>query len=78
MARIGNWADNYIEKRRKATTGTPVARTSPPAIDQDLQEGHDRLRQDLLRALEQGYTKEYEELIRKYFEQLQQLQRERP
>ncbi len=64
-----------FEQRRKATTGSPVARTSPPTLDESLQKGRDRLRQDLLRALEQGYSKEYEELIRKYFEELQ---REKP
>ena len=62
-----------FEKRRKATTGTPVARPSPPELDPRLQGDRDRLRQDLLRALEQGYSQEYEQLIRKYFEALQGL-----
>lgn len=67
-----------FEKRRKATTGTAVARTGPPELEDRMRGGQDQLRQDLLRALEQGYSKEYEELIRKYFEQLERLQRERP
>ncbi|MBE0557160.1 MAG: hypothetical protein IH628_08000 [Proteobacteria bacterium] len=67
-----------FEKRRKATTGSPVARSSPPDLDDRLDQERDRLRQDLLRALEQGYSKEYEELIRKYFEELQKLEPERP
>lgn len=66
-----------FEKRRKATTGTAVARTSPPELQDNLLQGGDRLRLDLLRALEQGYSKEYEELIQKYFEQLQKIERER-
>jgi hypothetical protein len=67
-----------FEKRRKATTGTAVARTGPPELEDRPRGGQDQLRQDLLRALEQGYSREYEELIRKYFEQLETLQRERP
>jgi hypothetical protein len=27
---------------------------------------------DLLRSMQQGYTKDYEQIIRQYFEQLQQ------
>jgi len=62
-----------FEKRRKATTGTPVPRPSPPELDPGLHGDRDRLRRDLLRALEQGYSLEYEQLIRKYFEALQSL-----
>jgi hypothetical protein len=67
-----------FERRRRATTGTPVARISPPELDEHLGRQRDRLRQDLLRALEQGYSKEYEELIRKYFGKLQKLEPETP
>jgi hypothetical protein len=38
------------------------------------QEGKMRALQELLRSAQQGYTKDYENLIRKYFEALQQLQ----
>lgn len=62
-----------FEKRRKATTGSPLARPSAPELDPRLQGDRDRLRQDLLRALEQGYSQEYEQLIRRYFEALQGL-----
>jgi len=59
------------EKRRKAESGVDVARQGPATLDLSTQEGRDKLQRDLLRALEEGYNKDYEELIRKYFEQLQ-------
>jgi hypothetical protein len=58
------------EKQRRAQTGTATDRRSPGPVDMSTQEGKDRLRQDLLRALEEGYARDYEELIRKYFEAL--------
>ena len=61
-----------FEKRRKAESGTARARTSPPPIDLSTVEGRNRLQRDLMRALEGGYARDYEELIRKYFEALQQ------
>jgi hypothetical protein len=60
------------ENRRTAESGTNVVRPSPAAIDLSTREGKDRLRRDLLRALEEGYTRDYEELIKKYFEALEQ------
>ena len=35
-----------------------------------------KLRQDLLKAMNQGYSKDYQELIRKYFEQLQKTEKD--
>ena len=61
-----------FESRRKAETGTNVVRAGPGSLDLSTQEGKDRLRRDLLRALEEGYAKEYQDLIRKYFELLDQ------
>jgi hypothetical protein len=61
-----------FEEKRRAETGTNMARQSPGSLDLSTQEGKNRLRRDLLRALEEGYSREYEELIRKYFESLNQ------
>ncbi|HSQ74910.1 MAG TPA: DUF4175 family protein [Bacteroidota bacterium] len=61
-----------FEKRRKAESGTAATRQSPPPIDLTTVEGRNRLQRDLLRALEEGYARDYEELIKKYFEALQQ------
>jgi hypothetical protein len=60
------------EQQRRAESGRTVARPSPPSLDLTSQEGRNRLRQDLLKALEEGYSGEYQELIRKYFEALDQ------
>jgi hypothetical protein len=59
------------EKKRKAETGTPMTRRSPKDLDWNLLEGQSPLREELLKALEQGYAKDYQELIRKYFEELE-------
>lgn len=64
-----------FEKKRKAETGTQVAGKSPNELDPNTLEGRNRLREDLLKALEQGYSKDYKELIRKYFEQLQKTEK---
>jgi tetratricopeptide (TPR) repeat protein len=60
-----------FEKKRKAETGTNVARKSPGEIDLSTQEGRNRLRQDLQKAIEEGYAKDYQELIKKYYEALE-------
>jgi hypothetical protein len=57
-------------RRREAVSGEDVRRQSPDAIDvtdRDLQE---QLRREILRMAKEGYTREYQELIRKYFEAL--------
>jgi hypothetical protein len=60
-----------FEHRRKAETGMNILRAGPGALDLSTQEGKDQLRRDLLRALEEGYVREYQDLIRKYFELLE-------
>ena len=44
-------------------------RESPAALP--LSEQLERMRRDLIRALESGYSSDYESLIRRYFELLQ-------
>jgi hypothetical protein len=67
-----------FEKRRKAEAGQDVVRASPKELDLTTQEGKNRLMQDLLKAMEEGYAKDYQDLIRKYFEALQKLEVEHP
>ncbi len=50
----------------------------PPPGDLPSSEEADQLRRDLIRALEMGYSSDYEELIKRYFELLQQNEDERP
>ena len=59
------------EKRRESRTGTDVVRRSPGEIN--AEERASRLQRDLLRAMEEGYSGDYEALIRQYFEALQKL-----
>ncbi|HEX7072116.1 MAG TPA: DUF4175 family protein [Rhodothermales bacterium] len=60
------------EEEREARSAEDILRTSPGALP--ASEEAERLRQDLLRALEAGYAPEYQELIKRYFELLQQEQ----
>jgi hypothetical protein len=60
------------EKQRRATAGRTPARRGPESIDASTAEGRTRLRRDLQKALEEGYAREYEEMIRRYFEILEQ------
>lgn len=62
------------EKRRRAEAGKNVVRSGPAQIDLTTQEGRGKLRQELLKALEERYSRDYEELIRKYFEQLEKIE----
>ena len=60
-----------FEKQREAKSGQNFSRQSPAAIDLRTQEGRTRALQELLRSAQQGYTKDYEALIQRYFEALQ-------
>src|SRR5690606_34674522 len=59
------------EERREGETGRD--RPDPDRPDRlDTPDGPaDRLRRDLIRALESGYAPDYQDLIKRYFEQLQ-------
>ena len=63
------------EKKRKAETGAQVTRRSPKDLDWNSLEGKSQLQEELLKALEQGYSKDYQELIRKYFEELEKTEK---
>lgn len=58
------------EKRRESRTGEDPERQSPGELTPDQKA--DELRRDLIRALESGYAPDYEELIKRYFELLQE------
>ncbi len=63
--------DRDYEKQRESKSGTDVSRKSPGALDLDDVERRQSMRQ-LMNTLREGYTKDYENLIRAYFESLQQ------
>ncbi|MBA4312308.1 MAG: hypothetical protein C0417_06735 [Chlorobiaceae bacterium] len=60
-----------FEKRRRAEAGKNIQKTTPAELDLSTQRGLDRLREELLKIREGKYTKDYEDLIRNYFEQLE-------
>ncbi len=63
-----------FEKKRTSTAGQDVTRESPPSLTLTAGQEKDRLRRDMQKALEEGYAREYEDLIRRYFEILEQLE----
>jgi predicted Zn-dependent protease with MMP-like domain len=65
-----------FEERREGRLADQIVRESPPEFDLSTQEGRDRLREDMIRAVREGYSRDYELLIRRYFEMLQQMERE--
>ncbi|MCF8242864.1 MAG: hypothetical protein K9J16_15905 [Melioribacteraceae bacterium] len=60
-----------FEERRESLTGEMFNRESPADLILSSEEGKNKLREELLKAIKEGYSKDYEELIRKYFEALQ-------
>ncbi len=61
------------EKKRQARPGEDVVRKSPSELDSKTQGSKDKLMEDLQKAMEEGYSKDYENLIRRYFEALQNM-----
>ena len=59
------------EKRRESNSGQNIVRQSPADLNLSLQKEKDKIRDELNRAINEGYTKDYEDLIRKYYEALQ-------
>ncbi|MBZ0180596.1 MAG: DUF4175 domain-containing protein [Melioribacteraceae bacterium] len=62
------------EKTRESRSGQEIVRDSPPEIYFSTEEGQDKIKSELQKAIKEGYKKDYEELIRKYFEALQKQQ----
>jgi hypothetical protein len=60
-----------FEKERKSRSGENVALESPSKINLDSEEGKDKLRDELNKAVQEGYVKDFEELIIKYFNAIQ-------
>jgi len=56
--------------KRLSTTGEEIIRVSPDALRFDKSRLEKQLRRDILRLPEEGYTKEYQKLIRKYYQLL--------
>ena len=59
------------EKERESRSGENVARTSPTELNLNSQSSLNKIRDELNKAVKEGYSRDYEELIRKYYEILQ-------
>jgi len=59
------------EKRRESNSGTDFAIKSPEQINYERNKYEDKIRRELLNSIKEGYSKDYQELIRNYFEALQ-------
>jgi hypothetical protein len=55
---------------RISVTGRDVIRTSPEAVNLEASKIGQRIQQDILRLPEEGYTKQFQKLIRAYYELL--------
>jgi hypothetical protein len=62
------------EMKREARSGQDIVGKSPPPLDLSTPESRQRAMQDVLRSLGKGYTKDYEIMIRQYFDRLQKIQ----
>ena len=60
-----------FEKERKSQSGQEITRKSPAELNLSKQERKEKLKDELNRAIREGYSRDYEELIRKYYEALQ-------
>jgi hypothetical protein len=63
-----------LSEKRKGETGKEYKTRSPNELPKDLTDRKNKLRQELLKEMKQGYSKDYEELIKKYFEALGNLE----
>jgi hypothetical protein len=59
------------EKERESFTGENKNRKSPAELNLSSERGKDLIKDELNKAGREGYSKDYENLIRKYFEALQ-------
>lgn len=62
--------EREYDRKRKAETGKSYSAKSPKELPTDLGEHKKKWQQDLLRAKKEGYTRDYLELIKQYYEAL--------
>lgn len=59
------------EKDRESKAGKEFVRESPADLNLNSEKGKNKIKDELNKAIQEGYLKDYEELIRKYYEVLQ-------
>lgn len=63
-------SERDFEEKRESVEGQEIKRLSPAEINK-LENISDELKEELIKSLKEGYSKDYEDLIRRYFEKLQ-------
>ncbi|RPI75351.1 MAG: hypothetical protein EHM47_02900 [Ignavibacteriales bacterium] len=61
-----------FEKNRESNTAENILRESPAELNLFSDEGQDKIKDELNKAVREGFTRDYENLIRRYFEALNQ------
>jgi hypothetical protein len=61
-----------FEKKRESNTGENIVLESPADLNLSNETGKNKIKDELNRAVKEGYSKDYENLIRKYYEMLQE------
>lgn len=59
-----------FEKNRESLSGKNFNLESPNELNLNTEQAKDALREELLKSINEGYSKDYENLIRRYFESL--------
>lgn len=59
------------EKERESRTGENISRNLPPELDLSSPNSLNKIRDELNKAVKEGYSRDYEDMIRKYYEILQ-------
>lgn len=60
-----------FEKERESKTAKEFNRESPADLNLSTEKGKNKIKDELNKAIQEGYLKDYEELIRRYYEALQ-------
>lgn len=60
-----------FEKERESKTAKDFNRESPADLNLNTEKGKSKIKDELNKAIQEGYLKDYEELIRRYYETLQ-------
>jgi predicted metal-dependent hydrolase len=63
--------EHDYEEERKSASGKDFNLSSPPDIILSTEEGRNKLKDELMKSIREGYKKDYEELIREYFNALE-------
>ncbi len=67
-----------FEEQRESSEGNQFSRESPGEINLSAEERKDRIREELMKAKKEGYSPDYEELIRKYYEAIDEAKNKPP